>query len=140
MENKNNKGHKLTYKNIFFLCLFGLLIVIFKYYFTRGNFCHNSCVNINSELDVIRCLDACAINGEDFREPITFNRIFSLLAVIILLSVLLYLFINYFILRRNQRTGRNKILEFIEYLKDLQDRFINKNKYEKFGYKRLDDQ
>ena len=139
MENKDNKGHKLTYKNIFFLCLFGLLIVMLKYYFIKGDFCHDSCVNINSELDVIRCLDACANNGEDFREPITFNKILFMLIVILLLSALLYLFISYFILRRSARTGRNKILEFIQYLKDLKDRLLNKNKYEKLGYKKLDD-
>ncbi len=139
MENNNNKGHKLTYKNIFFLCLFGLLIVIFKYYFTRGDFCHQSCININSELDIIRCLDACAINGEDFREPITFNKIFSMIVILILLSSLLYLFINYFIIRRNGRNVRDKIIQFIQYLKDLKDKLLNKNKYEKLGYKKFDD-
>ena len=139
MENNNNKGHKLTYKNIFFLCLFGLLIVLFKYYFTRGDFCHQSCININSELDVIRCLDACAINGEDFREPITFNKIFSMIVILILLSSLLYLFINYFIIRRNGRNVRDKIIQFIQYLKDLKDKLLNKNKYEKLGYKKFDD-
>ena len=128
MENNNNKGHKLTYKNIFFLCLFGLLIVIFKYYFTRGDFCHQSCININSELDIIRCLDACAINGEDFREPITFNKIFSMIVILILLSSLLYLFINYFIIRRNGRNVRDKIIQFIQYLKDLKDKLLNKKK------------
>ena len=139
MENNNNRGHKLTYKNIFFLCLFGLLIVIFKYYFTRGDFCHQSCININSELDIIRCLDACAINGEDFREPITFNKIFSMIVILILLSSLLYLFINYFIIRRNGRNVRDKIIQFIQYLKDLKDKLLNKNKYEKLGYKKFDD-
>ena len=139
MENNNNRGHKLTYKNIFFLCLFGLLIVIFKYYFTRGDFCHQTCININSELDIIRCLDACAINGEDFREPITFNKIFSMIVILILLSSLLYLFINYFIIRRNGRNVRDKIIQFIQYLKDLKDKLLNKNKYEKLGYKKFDD-
>ena len=139
MENNNNRGHKLTYKNIFFLCFFGLLIVIFKYYFTRGDFCHQSCININSELDIIRCLDACAINGEDFREPITFNKIFSMIVILILLSSLLYLFINYFIIRRNGRNVRDKIIQFIQYLKDLKDKLLNKNKYEKLGYKKFDD-
>ena len=139
MENNNNRGNKLTYKNIFFLCLFGLLIVIFKYYFTRGDFCHQSCININSELDIIRCLDACAINGEDFREPITFNKIFSMIVILILLSSLLYLFINYFIIRRNGRNVRDKIIQFIQYLKDLKDKLLNKNKYEKLGYKKFDD-
>ena len=136
MENKSKKENKLTFANIFFLTLFGLLIVTFKYYFTKGNLCHETCSNINSELDVIKCLDACAINGEDFREPLSFNKIFMIIIILIVLSFLLHQFINNFIIRDN---GRNKILQFIQTLKNLKDKLLNKDKYEKLGYKKFDD-
>ena len=136
MENKSKKENKLTFTNIFFLTLFGLLIVILKYNFTKGNLCHETCSNINSELDVIKCLDACAINGEDFREPLSFNKIFMTIIILIVLSFLLYQFINNFIIRDN---GRNKILQLIQVLKNLKDKLLNKDKYENLGYKKLDD-
>ena len=136
MENKFKKENKLTFTNIFFLTLFGLLIVTFKYYFTKGNLCHDTCSNINSELDVIKCLDACAINGEDFREPLSFNKILMIIIILIVLSFLLHQFINNFIIRDN---GRNKILQFIQTLKNLKDKLLNKDKYEKLGYKKFDD-
>ena len=136
MENKSKKENKLTFTNIFFLTLFGLLIVILKYNFTKGNLCHETCSNINSELDVINCLDACAINGEDFREPLSFNKIFMTIIILIVLSFLLYQFINNFIIRDN---GRNKILQLIQVLKNLKDKLLNKDKYENLGYKKLDD-
>ena len=136
MENKSKKENKLTFTNIFFLTLFGLLIVILKYNFTKGNLCHETCSNINSELDVIKCLDACAINGEDFREPLSFNKIFMTIIILIVLSFLLYQFINNFIIRDN---GRNKILQLIQVLKNLKDKLFNKDKYEKLEYKKFDD-
>ena len=136
MENKSKKENKLTFSNIFFLTLFGLLIVTFKYYFTKGNLCHETCSNINSELDVINCLDACAINGEDFREPLSFNKIFMTIIILIVLSFLLHQFINNFIIREN---GRNKILQLIQALKNLKDKLFNKDKYEKLEYKKFDD-
>ena len=136
MENNKIKGRKLTFKNILFLSFFGLIIILLKYYYTRGNLCHDTCSSINSELDVIRCLDACAVNGEDFREPLSFKKIISFIIIIILLSFLIYQFINNFIIRRDRS---NKILQFIQRIKELKDRLINKNKYEKYGYKKLDD-
>ena len=134
--NNKNKKNKLSFFNILLLGLFGLIILIFKFYFTRGNYCHDMCQNINSELDIIRCLDACAVNAEDFREPVSFTKIILFIVIIVILSFLLHLFINNFIIRRN---GRDKILEFIQRLKELKDRLFNKNKYEQFGYKKLDD-
>ena len=74
MDDKNKK-HKLTFKNIVFLSIFGLLIIVLKYYFTRSDACRDNCININSELDVIRCLDACAINSEEFLEPVSYTKI-----------------------------------------------------------------
>ena len=136
MENNNIKGRKLTFKNILFLSFIGLIIILLKYYYTRGNFCHDTCSSINSELDLIRCLDACAVNGEDFREPISFKKVISFIIIIILLSFLLYQFINNFIIRRDRS---NKILQFIQRIKEFKDRLINANKYEKYGYKKLDD-
>ena len=62
-----------------------------------------------------------------------------MIVILILLSSLLYLFINYFIIRRNGRNVRDKIIQFIQYLKDLKDKLLNKNKYEKLGYKKFDD-
>ena len=83
MENNKIKGRKLTFKNILLLSFFGLIMILLKYYYTRGNLCHDTCSSINSELDVIRCLDACAVNGEDFREPLSFKKIISFIIIII---------------------------------------------------------
>ena len=141
MENRNKAPHKLTFTNILCLSLFGISIILFKIYTTKGNLCHDTCSNINSELDVIRCLDACAVNGEDFREPLTFKKILSCIIIVVLLSFILYQFINNFIIRRN---GSSKIIEFIEkikqLLKEFKDKIFNKGKYENFGYKKIDDE
>ena len=135
--NDNHHRRKLTFGNILFLCLLGLLIILFKFYFIRGgNLCHETCSYINSELDVIRCLDACAINADDYREPITFTKIISIIIIIVILSFILYQFINNFIIRGN---GNNIILEFIKKIKNLRNRLLNKYRYEKLGYKKLDD-
>ena len=137
MENNNNNNtHKLSFVNILFLTFLGVMILLFKFYKTKGNFCHDSCSSINSELDIIRCLDACAINGEDFREPITPQKILSIFLIVVLLSFLLYLFINNFILRRN---GTNRILAFFQWLKELKRKLFYKNVYDKFDYKKFDD-
>ena len=136
MENNQNKKPKLSFFNIFFLGLFGLAILLFKYYFTRPDLCHASCSSINSELDVIRCLDACAVNSEDFREPLSFKKIILFIIIIAVLACLLHQFINHFIIRRD---GNNKILKLIQRIKELKDRLFNKKNYEQFGYKKLDD-
>ena len=136
MENRNIKGRKLTFKNILFLSIFGLILVLLKYNFTKGNLYHETCSNINSELDLIRCLDACAINGEDFREPVTFKKVISYIIIIVLLAFLLYQFLHNFIIRRDRS---NIFLQFIQRIKEFKDRLINQYKYEKYGYKKLDD-
>ena len=142
MENKNKgQSNKLTFTNILLLSLFGLSIIIFKVYFTKKDLCHESCANINSELDVIRCLDACAVNAEDFREPITFTKIISYIIIIVLLSFILHLFINNFIVRND---GNSKIHQLIEkirnFLKEIKNRILKREKYNNFGYKKLDDE
>ena len=137
---QNNDHHhprKLTFGNILFLCLLGLLIVLFKFYFVRGgDLCHETCSYINSELDVIRCLDACAVNAEDFREPVTFKKIISIIIIIVILSFILYRFINNSIIRGN---GNNIILQIIQRIKHLKNRLLYKYKYDYYGYKKLDD-
>ena len=136
MENRNIEGRKLTFKNILFLSIFGLILVLLKYNFTKGNLCHETCSNINSELDLIRCLDACAINGEDFREPVAFKKVISYIIIIVLLAFLLYQFLHNFIIRRDRS---NIFLQFIQRIKEFKDSLINQYKYEKYGYKKLDD-
>ena len=59
-----------------------------------------------------------------------------IIIILIVLSFLLHQFINNFIIRDN---GRNKILQFIQTLKNLKDKLLNKDKYEKLGYKKFDD-
>ena len=136
MENKTKKDQKLTFTNIFFLSVFGLFILIFKYNMTKVDICHQTCSNINSELDIIRCLDVCAANGEEFREPLSFNRVIFMLILVILLGYLFYQFINNFVIRRD---GREKLLKLIRKIKDFKDRLLYKHIYEKYGYKKLDD-
>ena len=92
MENKNDKN-KFTLKNITLLMIFGVLIIGFKYYITKGDFCKESCTNINSELDIIKCLDACSINAEDYREPISNTKIIIYVSILIIFFVFLIRFI-----------------------------------------------
>ena len=136
MENNHIHQKKLTIKNLLFLSILGLMILIFKFYFIKGDFCHDTCSNINSELDIIRCLDACAINGEDFREPISFKKIIIYTLIILTLSFFIYQFLNNFIIKRE---GKNKILNLIKKIKQFKDALINGNKYEKDGYRKLED-
>ena len=142
MENRNRgQSNKLTFSNILLLSLFGLSIIIFKIYFTKKDLCHESCSSINSELDVIRCLDACAVNAEDFREPITFRKIISYIIVIVLLSFILNLFINNFIIRNDRNNKFQQLIERIRnFFKEIKDRILKREKYNNFGYKKLDDE
>ena len=129
-----NKKHKLTFKNIVFLSIFGLLIIVLKYYFTRSDACRDNCININSELDVIRCLDACAINSEEFLEPVSYTKIilYSFIFIIFLI-VLLRFIINY-----NSRNINNKIIQFIRWIKQLKDNIFSREKNDDFGYKKFE--
>ena len=133
MDDKNKK-HKLTFKNIVFLSIFGLLIIVLKYYFTRSDGCRENCININSELDVIRCLDACAINSEEFLEPVSYTKIILYSFIfIIFLFVLLRFIINY-----NSRNINNKIIQFIRWIKQLKDNIFSREKNDDFGYKKFE--
>ena len=133
MEN-GNKKKKLTFKNILFLIMLGLLIISFKYFLTRGNFCHDTCSNINSELDIIKCLDACSINAEDYMEPVSGTKLIIYSFIVILFFAFLYRFIN-----NNDRENSNNIfLRFLNWIKKMKDNLINKEKQEKNGYKKIE--
>ena len=133
MENGNNKK-KLTFKNILFLIMLGLLIIIFKYFLIRGNICRDTCANINSELDVIKCLDACSINAEDYIEPISRIKIVIYSSIVLLFFLFLYRYINNY----DRGNSNNAFLRFLEWMKRLKDNLINKEKKEKDGYKKIE--
>ena len=125
MEN-GGKKKKLSLKHIFYMILLGLLILIFKYYLIRVDPCSDSCSNINSEIDLIKCLDACSINAEDYREPISNTKIMLYSMIVILFFFFLYNFIN------NDDIGNNNlILHFLNWVKKIKDKVrntINKRK------------
>ena len=125
MEN-GGKKKKLSLRHILYMILFGLLIIIFKYYLIRVDPCRDSCSNINSEIDLIKCLDACSINAEDYREPISNTKIMLYSMIVILFFFFLYNFIN------NDDIGNNNlILHFLNWVKKIKDKVrntINKRK------------
>ena len=133
MENGEEKK-KLTFKNILFLISLGLIIILFKYFLTRGNFCHDSCQNINSELDLIKCLDACSINAEDYREPV------SNIKIVLYSSILVIFFIFLFrcIINCARRNTNNTFLRFLQWIKKLKDSLINQEKLEYNRYKKFE--
>jgi hypothetical protein len=129
-----NKKHKLTFKNIVFLSIFGLLIIVLKYYFTRSDACRDNCININSELDVIRCLDACAINSEEFLEPVSYTKIILYSFIFIIFVIVLLRFINIY----NSRNIKNNIIEFIRWIKQLKENIFSREKNDDFRYKKFE--
>ena len=135
MENKNDKN-KFTLKNITLLMIFGVLIIGFKYYITKGDFCKESCTNINSELDIIKCLDACSINAEDYREPISNTKIIIYVSILIIFFVFLIRFIIN--INRGNINLNNLANRFIQWIKKLKNKLSKKDKSDNDGYKKLE--
>ena len=135
MENKNDKN-KFTLKNITLLMIFGVLIIGFKYYITKGDFCKESCTNINSELDIIKCLDACSINAEDYREPISNTKIIIYVSILIIFFVFLIRFIIN--INRGNINLNNLANRFIQWIKKLKNKLSKKDKSNNDGYKKLE--
>ena len=135
MENKNDKN-KFTLKNITLLMIFGVLIIGFKYYITKGDFCKDSCTNINSELDIIKCLDACSINAEDYREPISNTKIIIYVSILIIFFVFLIRFIIN--INRGNINLNNLANRFIQWIKKLKNKLSKKDKSDNDGYKKLE--
>ena len=135
MENKNDKN-KFTLKNITLLMIFGVLIIGFKYYITKGDFCKDSCTNINSELDIIKCLDACSINAEDYREPISNTKIIIYVSILIIFFAFLIRFINN--INRGNINLNNLANRFIQWIKKLKNKLSKKDKSDNDGYKKLE--
>ena len=133
MENGEEKK-KLTFKNILFLISLGLLIILFKYFLTRGNFCHDTCQNINSELDLIKCLDACSINAEDYREPVSNIKIVLYSSILVIFFIFLFRCIN----NCARRNTNNTFLRFLQWIKKLKDSLINQEKLEYNRYKKFE--
>ncbi len=133
MENGEQKK-KLTFKHILFLTSLGLLIVIFKYFLIRSNTCHDTCQNINSELDVIKCLDACSINAEDYREPVSFIKIVLYSSVIIIFFIFIFRNIN----SSERRNSNNAFLRFLQWMKKLKDSLVNREKQDKNKYRKIE--
>ena len=135
MENKNDKN-KFTLKNITLLMIFGVLIIGFKYYITKGDFCKESCTNINSELDIIKCLDACSINAEDYREPISNTKIIIYVSIIIIF----WIFLIRFIINMNRGTINlnNFANRIIQWIKRLNNKLTKNDKIENYGYRKIE--
>ena len=136
MENENKKGQKkkLTVKNILFLILLGLLIILFKFFLTRPNFCADTCSNINSELDVIKCLDACSINAEDYRDPVSNIKIIIYSSIVIIFFVILFRYI----INSERRNTNNFFLQFLLWIKKIKNNLLNDEKQIKNDYKKLE--
>ena len=127
MENRNING-KESLKNFLFLLLLGTLIVTFKYYIIRRDSNNDACSNINSELDMIKCLDAYAINSDDFREPLSYTKILLYSSIVIIFFIIICRFINNNVRRNNYNV--NIILQRIhKFIFNL----INKGKIRKKG-------
>ena len=136
MENENKKGpkKKLTMKNILFLILLGLLIILFKFFLTRPNFCADTCSSINSELDVIKCLDACSINAEDYRDPVSNIKIIIYSSIVIIFFVILFRYI----INSERRNTNNIFLQFLLWIKKIKNNLLNDEKQIKNDYKKLE--
>ena len=133
MENGDQKK-KLNFKHILFLTSLGLLIVMLKYFLIRGNTCHDTCQNINSELDLIKCLDACSINAEDYREPVSNIKIVLYSSILVIFFIFLFRCIN----NCARRNTNNTFLRFLQWIKKLKDSLINQEKLEYNRYKKFE--
>ena len=132
MEN-GDKRRKSSLKYLLFLILFGLLIIIFKYYLIRSDLCHETCSNINSELDIIKCLDSCSINSEDYREPISYFKILLYSSIVLIFFTFIYRFI-----KKNNGGNNNIIIQLFQRIKRFKDNLRNHEKKEKNGYKKIE--
>ena len=141
MENtkSNNENKKLTPAKILFFSLLGLALIWLKFYFTRSDFCHDSCVSIKSELDVMKCLDACAVNGNDFKAPITFKKVFGYLILVVSLALILIKILDTIFINKNGNKYSQKIIQMLERLKEMKDSFFSKGKDNDYSYKKFDD-
>ena len=139
MENANNENKKLTPTKILFISLLGMSLIWLKFYLTKSDFCHDSCVSINSELDVMKCLDACAVNGNDFKTPITFKKIFGYLILVVTLTLVLIKILDTIFINKNGNKYSKKIVELLQRLKEMKDNFLSKGKDNDFNYKKFDD-
>ena len=99
-----------------------------------GDFCHETCANINSEIDIIKCLDACSINREDYREPVSNFKIILYSSIVIIFWILLIRFIN------NYERGNNNhiIIKFMELMKKFKDKLMKKDKVDNDGYRKIE--
>ena len=132
--NKNEKKSQIILKNILFLLLIGLLIILFKFFLIRPNFCADNCSNINSELDVIKCLDACSINAEDYREPVSFIKIIIYSLIVIIFFAIIWNYIN-----NNERRNINNIfIQFLLWIKKIKNNFLYRNKKIENDYKKFE--
>ena len=89
---------------------------------------------INSELDVIKCLDACSINAEDYREPVSYTKILLYFSIVVVFWIILLRFINNY----DMTNLDNILIQFLERMKRLKDKIMKKVKKEKDGYKKME--
>lgn len=91
------------YKYIKPFIIVGLIFTVFgfRFYWSLGklNNCNQSCQKINTELDLINCLDNCATNADN---KISIYKIFTLGMVVILGFILATRYIDLIYLKKDK--------------------------------------
>ena len=91
------------YKYIKSFIIVGLIFAVFgfRFYWSLGklNNCNQSCKKINTELDLINCLDNCAANADN---KIPIYKIFTLGMVVILGFILATRYIDLIYLKKDK--------------------------------------
>ena len=79
-------------KAIYFF-LFAIIFFNLKFFLTKKNLCEKNCQVINNEIDLINCLDSCAINSNEIIENNFPKAKFFLLLTIEISSFILIVWI-----------------------------------------------
>ena len=109
---------------VIFIIGFCFTIILFKQYMLIPDPCKSSCKRINSEIDLINCLDACSANYLDLipNKGISFQKLLFTLSITLILTFILIRFINNMIIHED-----NKFFQKIQYLYSY---FPNKSIFE----------
>jgi len=113
---------------LFFLC--AIVFFNLKFFLLKKNICEKNCQFINNELDLIKCLDSCAINSNEIIENKFPKEKFFFLLTIEISSFILFVWIINKIVLEN-RFNLNTIYEYFPN-KFLQEKLLN-NDYTKLN-------
>ena len=123
-----------NYKAIIFF-LFAIMLINLKFFLFKPNVCKKNCQYISNEIDLINCLDSCAVNSNEFIDnSFPKNKFFLLLTIIISSFMLIIWFINKIVLEDN--LNLNIICQFFPD-KYLQEKLLYKDNDIKINYNML---